>query len=95
LGLILAVVMGLAFGLGALLLWGAFLILLVWSIYMLLTAGIWPERPINFYQTLMDAPLKEPFGSLWIGWYLLVGAAVATIGAAGMSAVAHDEASKR
>lgn len=95
LGLILAVLMGLASGLSAVLLWGAFLILLIWSVFMLLTTGLWPERPINFYQALMDAPLREPFGSFWIGWYLLLGAAVATLVTAGMSAVAHDEASKR
>jgi hypothetical protein len=70
------VLMTLAFGLVSALSWGGFPILLGWSIYLLLTTGLWPDRPLNFYQSYFERPFADPYGSIWIGWYLL-GAAIA------------------
>lgn len=85
------VLMGLAFGLTAALAWGAFLILLGWSIYVLLTTGMWPDRPLNFYRSFIDQPFADPYGSLWVGWYLLGAAIVAMLGSFGCASGIEDE----
>lgn len=70
---------GLAFGITATFLWVAFLIFLGWSVSVLLATGSWPNRPLNFYHP----QIADPYGSVWLGWYLLGGIILAMLGSFG------------
>src|ERR1051325_250944 len=83
--------LAMAFAICATLLWASFFILVGWSIYMLLTSGIWPSRPINFYQTYFDASFGDTLGSTWIGWYLLGAAIIAMLGTLACTTAIQEE----
>jgi hypothetical protein len=89
-GMLLLFIMVLAFGIISALSWGAFLILLGWSAYTLLTAGLWPDRPLNFYQAYFEHPFTDPYGSVWIGWYLLGAAIIGWLMSYGCVATLED-----
>lgn len=72
--------MGMAFGVAATLLWVAFLLLLGWSLYVLFATGIWPVPPLNSY---LDRPFADPYGSAWVGWYILGGTIFAMLASLG------------
>lgn len=66
---------GFAFGFVATLLWGSFLILASWSVFVLLVTGTWPERPLS----LDDHQIADLYEGAWVGWYMLGGAIFALV----------------